>query len=236
MKPLLTVDQLHVRYGNIHAVKGISLSVGTGEIVSLIGSNGAGKTSILRALSGLLPCEGRLELDGHSISKVAPQERVRRGLIHCPEGRGIFSDMTVQENLMLGAYLQRDRKQIAEIEGEVLTLFPRLKERLKQIAGTLSGGEQQMLAISRALLSRPKVLLLDEPSLGLAPIVVQQIFSIIQSLNQKGMTIFLVEQNANVALSLAHRAYVLQTGSIVLSGTGRELLTSPDVQKHYLGL
>ena len=233
---LLTAENLNVRYGAIDAVKGISFSVHPGEIVALIGANGAGKTTSLRAISGLLPFSGTVNFDGESISKTAPHRLVGRGLIHAPEGRGIFLNLTVKENLELGAYLRNDKVQIEKETEHCFGLFPRLKERLHAAAGTLSGGEQQMLAISRAMLSRPKLLMLDEPSLGLAPRIVQQIFSIIRQLNQEmKVTILLVEQNARMALKVCHRAYVLETGKIILQGSGAELLDHPSVKSAYLG-
>lgn len=234
-QPILKVSNLHVSYGAIEAVKGISFEIFTGEIVSLIGANGAGKTTTLRAISGLLPAKGQILLNGESISKVPPHELVTHGLVHSPEGRGIFLNLTVEENLKLGAYRRQDRSELAAETEHCFSLFPRLKERLKASAGTLSGGEQQMLSISRALLSKPKILMLDEPSLGLAPRIVQQIFQIVQQLNTQGMTILLVEQNARMALKVSHRAYVLETGKIRISGEGRALLANPEIQAAYLG-
>lgn len=233
---LLSVENLVVRYGAIDAVKGISFSVNPGEVVALIGANGAGKTTTLRALSALLPFSGNVRFDGESVAKTPAHKLVGRGLVHAPEGRGIFFQLTVKENLELGAYLRNDRAQIAQEMEHCFGLFPRLKERLYQPAGTLSGGEQQMLAISRSLLSKPKLLMLDEPSLGLAPRIVQQIFAIIRKLNQETkVTILLVEQNASMALKVSHRAYVLETGKITLQGTGSELLHHPEVKSAYLG-
>jgi branched-chain amino acid transport system ATP-binding protein len=233
---MLDVKNLRVHYGMVQAVKGVSFQVFAREIVTLIGANGAGKTTILKGLSGLVPTEGRIVFQNQEIQGLSPELRVQRSFIHCPEGRGVFSNMTVLENLELGAYLRSDKAQIASDMDRVLKMFPRLQERLEQMAGTLSGGEQQMLAISRSMMSRPQILLLDEPSLGLAPKVVSQIFEILTQLNSEGMTILLVEQNAHMALSIAHRAYVLETGTIAMTGTGRELLSSSEVQRHYLGM
>lgn len=233
---LLEVKNLEVKYGAVAAVKNVSFSVFEKEVVTLIGGNGAGKTSILKALSLLAPYSGEVSFLGRSLNGIKAERRVAQGLIHCPEGRGIFSSMTVQENLELGAFLRTDKDGIAKDYAFVLKLFPRLGERLKQPAGTLSGGEQQMLAISRAILSRPKILMLDEPSLGLAPKIVSHIFAILKDLNESGMTILLVEQNARMALKLAHRAYVLETGEVVQEGTGQKLLASEDIQRHYLGM
>ncbi len=233
---LLEVSGLKVKYGAIEALKGIGLKVNKGEVVALIGANGAGKTSTLRAVSGMLkPAAGKIQLDGADITGHASHTLVPRGMAHAPEGRGIFPNLTVQENLDLGAYLRRDAAGIAADAEKCFGLFPVLKERRAQMAGTLSGGEQQMLAISRALMSRPKLLLLDEPSLGLAPQVVQTIFRILKEVNQQGVSILLVEQNASLALTLAHWAYVLETGDVVMEGTGAKLLASEDVRKAYLG-
>lgn len=232
---LLSVKDLQVFYGAIHALKGISFEVRQGEIVSLIGSNGAGKTTTLRAISGLAQAQGQILLEGKSLVKIPVHERVRLGLAQSPEGRGVFPNLTVLENLLMGAYSRKD-KGIQKDLDYCYELFPRLKERTQQIAGTLSGGEQQMLAISRALMCKPKLLLLDEPSLGLAPKIVSQIFDIIKKLNADGMTILLVEQNANQALKIAHRAYVLETGNICLAGTGQELLSNDSVRRSYLGI
>jgi branched-chain amino acid transport system ATP-binding protein len=235
-QPSLSVMDLKVSYGAIEAVKGISFDVFPGEIVSLIGANGAGKTTTLRAVSRLLPSTGEILLYGKSIVKSPPHKLIDEGLVHSPEGRGIFLNMTVEENLKLGTFRRKDLKALdAEIK-HCFQMFPRLKERLKASAGTLSGGEQQMLSISRALLSKPKVLILDEPSLGLAPRIVQQIFQIIQNLNKEGMTILLVEQNARMALKVSHRAYVLETGKVRLSGEGKALLANPEIQAAYLGV
>ncbi len=235
MSPILEVTDLKVNYGAIDAVKGISFSINKGEIVSLIGANGAGKTTTLRAISGLVPRKGRVLLDGKSTENIPAHLLVSHGLVHSPEGRGIFLNMTVEENLKLGAFHRKDRKNLASEMDHCFQLFPRLKERFKASAGTLSGGEQQMLSISRAILSKPRILMLDEPSLGLAPRIVQQIFQIIQQLNREGITILLVEQNARMALKISQRAYVLETGRIRLSGEGRALLENPEIQAAYLG-
>ncbi len=233
---LLEVNNIETYYGNIKALKGVSLKVERGEIVTLIGSNGAGKTTTLRTISGLLrPRVGNVTFDGKRIDTVPAEQLVRLGIAHSPEGRRIFSRMTIGENLDMGAFARNDKVEIAKDRERVLTLFPRLKERLTQQGGTLSGGEQQMLAIGRALMSRPKVLLLDEPSMGLSPILVQTIFSIIRDLNSTGSTILLVEQNALLALEVAHRGYVIETGQIVLEDTGANLLKSEQVRKAYLG-
>ena len=231
---MLTVNDIHVYYGPIHAIKGVSFDVQDGEIVALIGANGAGKSTILKTVSGLLhPKTGSIVFGGEDITKTEPHKIVKKGLAHVPEGRRIFLQMTVMENLEMGAFTQ---KGVSEEDLErVFEHFPRLKERRKQIAGTLSGGEQQMLAIGRALMSHPKLLMLDEPSMGLAPILVEQIFQIIEDLNQAGTTILLVEQNAGMALEIADRAYVLETGNITLQGTGEELMRSEEVRKAYLG-
>ena len=234
MSQILKIDDINVFYGSIHAIKGVSLEVNEGEIVTLIGANGAGKTTTLHTVSGLLrPRTGSIQFCGEDITKIPAHKLVERGLAHCPEGRRVFLQMTVQENLDMGAYIRRDDFS-ASLE-EVYELFPRLKERRKQVAGTLSGGEQQMLAMGRALMSKPKLLMLDEPSMGLAPILVEQIFDIVKELNKAGTTILLVEQNARMALSIADRAYVLETGKITLSGTGAELSKSDEVRKAYLG-
>ena len=233
---MLEIQDLHVHFGVIHALKGISLTVNDGEIVTLIGANGAGKTTTLRTISGLKkPTSGKILLDGKDIAHTTPRERVKLGMSQVPEGRRVFADMTVLENLELGAYLRRDRAGIKQDLEMVYDRFHRLADRRKQAAGTLSGGEQQMLAMGRALMSRPKILFLDEPSMGLAPLLVQEIFDIIKSINQTGTTILLVEQNASMALQIANRAYVMETGSIVLSGTGEELSQSDDIKKAYLG-
>ncbi len=235
MEQILKVENINVYYGAIHAIKGVSFHVDEGEIVTLIGANGAGKSTTLQTISGLLRSRtGSIEFCGENISKLPPHKIVEKGLAQVPEGRRIFLQMSVQENLDMGAYTQSGAGVGENIE-RVFEQFPRLKERRRQIAGTLSGGEQQMLAIGRALMSRPKLLMLDEPSMGLAPILVEQIFEIIQSLHKSGTTILLVEQNAQMALSIADRAYVMETGAISLSGTGRELAESDQVKKAYLG-
>jgi len=237
MSVALHLENLDVSYGAIQALKGVDVIVNQGEIVTLIGANGAGKSTLLRAASGLVKAKaGRVQFLGEDITRLSIASIVSRGLIHCPEGRRIFANMTVKENLELGAYLRNDKQGIADDYERALNYFPRLRERLSQSAGTLSGGEQQMLAIGRSLLSRPKLLMLDEPSLGLAPLLVQEIFRIIVTINtESGTSILLVEQNANQALAVAHRAYVLETGTITLSGNGAELKSNPDVQKAYLG-
>ncbi|MFC0299004.1 ABC transporter ATP-binding protein [Geobacillus jurassicus] len=233
---MLKVDQIDVFYGNIHALKGVSLEVNKGEIVTLIGANGAGKTTLLKTISGLLkPKNGDIVYEGASIAGKAAQAIVKQGISHVPEGRRVFANMTVEENLELGAFLRKDKEGIQQDFAKVFQLFPRLEERRKQLAGTLSGGEQQMLAIGRALMARPKLLLLDEPSMGLAPLLVKTIFRIIQEINESGTTILLVEQNAHMALSIAHRAYVLESGRVVLSGTASELQASEQVKQAYLG-
>ena len=232
---LLQVDNIHVYYGSIHAVKGVSFEVNEGEIVTLIGANGAGKSTVLNTISGLLhPRTGTVTFDGKDLKGVAPHKIVEHGLAQCPEGRRIFLQMTVEENLEMGAFTQPN-STVAPGIADVYQRFPRLAERRKQVAGTLSGGEQQMLAMGRALMSKPKLLMLDEPSMGLAPILVEQIFDIIKELHAAGTTILLVEQNAQAALSVADRAYVLETGCISLSGTGAELMASDQVRKAYLG-
>ena len=234
---LLELDNISLAYGRIEALHGISLTVGEGEIVALIGANGAGKSTTMRAVSGLRPVShGAIRFDGQDITKMRADLRVVRGVSQSPEGRGIFPGMSVRENLEMGAYTRRNRAEIDEDLERVFTLFPRMKEREKQSGGTLSGGEQQMLAVGRALMSRPKLLLLDEPSMGLAPMLIQQIFDIVVEINQQGTTILLVEQNAQQALSRAHRAYVLETGRIVKEGTGAELLHDPAVKDAYLGV
>lgn len=232
---LLKVTDLNVSYGGIHAIKGIDFEVHKKEIVSLIGSNGAGKTSTLRALSGLVPSTGCIRFDNLDLTSVPSFKRVSMGLAQSPEGRGVFPDMSVWENLEMGAYTRKDPKGIEADREYCFELFPRLKERIKQLAGTLSGGEQQMLAMCRALMSKPKLLLLDEPSLGLAPLIVGQIFEIIQKLNQEGLTILLVEQNATQALKISHRAYVIETGEVILEGKGLDLLQNDQVRQSYLG-
>ena len=233
---MLELRDLNVHYDMIHAIKGISLTVEKGEIVTLIGANGAGKTTTLRTIAGLKkPTSGSVWLNGQDITETTPRQRVQMGAAMVPEGRHVFSEMTVQENLELGAYLRRDKEGIAQDMEMVCGYFPILKSRRKQTAGTLSGGEQQMLAMARALMSRPEILFLDEPSMGLSPLLVSEIFAIIKTINNGGTTILLVEQNAGMALSVAHRAYVMETGSIVLSGTGAELMESDEIRKAYLG-
>jgi branched-chain amino acid transport system ATP-binding protein len=233
---MLTLSNVHTFYGQIHALKGISLHVEQGEIVTLIGSNGAGKTTTLNTISGLLkPRQGTVTLEGDRLDTLPAHIVTQRGVSQSPEGRRIFGRMTVRENLVMGAFNRSDKAGIAEDMEHVLTLFPRLRERLTQLGGTLSGGEQQMLAIGRAMMSRPRILLLDEPSMGLAPILVDQIFDIIREVNRTGTTILLVEQNAQVALSIATRGYVLETGRIALEGPADELLSSPQVREAYLG-
>ena len=233
---LLSVNDIHVYYGAIHAVKGVSLEVNEGEIVTLIGANGAGKSTVLNTISGLLRAKtGTIEFMGAPINTVAPNKIVQLGLAQCPEGRRVFADLTVLENLKIGAYLRKDKAETEKDLEWVYSLFPRLKERSWQSAGTLSGGEQQMLAVGRALMSKPKLLMLDEPSLGLAPIVVREIFDIIRTVNQQGITVLLNEQNANMALKVADYAYVLETGTLTLSGTGTELLADESVKAAYLG-
>lgn len=235
MGTILKVDNINVYYGAIHAIKGISFEVNEGEIVTLIGANGAGKSTTLQTVSGLLRSRtGSIEFNGENISHVPAHKLVYKGLAQVPEGRRIFLQMSVEENLEMGAFTQKSAGIDADIES-VYEQFPRLRERKKQIAGTLSGGEQQMLAMGRALMSHPKLLMLDEPSMGLAPILVEQIFEIIQNLHKAGTTILLVEQNAQAALSVADRGYVLETGKIVTTGTGAELLSSPAIKKAYLG-
>ena len=235
MSPLLSIQDLEVGYGTIPALHGIDLDIEKGEIVTLIGANGAGKTTTLRTISGLLkPRRGEITFNGQSITGVKPHVITARGISHVPEGRGIFSNLTVQDNLELGAYLRKDKISQAEYD-RVFTLFPVLKDRFKQNAGTLSGGEQQMLAISRALMSRPAVLLLDEPSLGLAPQMVQTIFRVIREINAEGTTILLVEQNAHMALVTAHRGYVMETGRITIHDDTKALLASDRIKKAYLG-
>ncbi len=233
---LLEVQDLHVSYGAITALRGVSLAVGQGEVVALIGANGAGKTSTLRAISGMLkPRSGRIRLVAQEIQGLKSNLLVPKGMAHAPEGRGIFLNLTVMENLELGSYLRRDTAGIKQDLEYVFGLFPRLRERMKQPGATLSGGEQQMLSISRALMSRPKLLLLDEPSLGLAPQVVETIFRILREVNARGVSILLVEQNAHLALNLAHFGYVLETGEVVMQGQGKALLAAPEIRKAYLG-
>ena len=233
---LLEVNNLHVSYGAIRAVRGISFDIDEGEIVTLIGANGAGKSTTLRTISGLLRAqEGGVTFRGQSLNRTPPEKIVRLGISQVPEGRRIFSKLTVRENLEMGAYTRKDAAEIAESLEMVFTRFPRLKERVNQRGGTLSGGEQQMLAMGRGLMSRPTLLLLDEPSMGLAPILVEEIFSIIEQINAQGTSILLVEQNAAMALSVAHRGYVLETGEVALAGDAQELLENPEVQAAYLG-
>ncbi len=233
---MLKVHDLTVHYGVIQAVRGISLEVNEGEIVTLIGANGAGKTTALRTISGLVkPSSGTIEFEGKPIQKVSPQKIVAHGISQVPEGRHVFPGLTVQENLEMGAFLRKDSEEIKKSFSEIYERFPILKERKSQDASTLSGGEQQMLAMGRALMSKPRLLLLDEPSMGLAPIFIKEIFNIIQEIKQQGTTVLLIEQNAKMALSIADRGYVIETGKIVLQGTGTELLASEEVKKAYLG-
>ncbi len=234
--PILEVKDLKVHYGAIEALRGVSLEVSQGQVVALIGANGAGKTTTLRAVSKMLkPSAGAVRFQGEDVTRLPSHALVARGMAHAPEGRGIFLNLTVRENLDLGAYLRTDRAGVAQDAERSFGLFPILAERRNQVAGTLSGGEQQMLAVARALMSRPKLMLLDEPSLGLAPQVVERIFSVLRDVNAAGVALLLVEQNAHKALQLAHRAYVLETGNVVMTGTGKELLASPEVRKAYLG-
>ena len=236
MADMLTLDAVEVSYGAIRALQGISLTIQAGEIVTLIGANGAGKSTTLRAISGLVPAgRGRILFEGMEITSLSADKIVQRGIGHSPEGRRVFANMSVRENLELGAYTRRDRAGIREDFDRALTLFPRLKERIGQNAGTLSGGEQQMLAMGRALMARPKLLLLDEPSLGLAPFLVRDIFNIIRDINAQGTTVLLVEQNAHMALGVAHRGYVLETGHIVMTDEAKALLANDDIKKAYLG-
>lgn len=234
---LLKLEDVVLNYGKIEALHGISLEVAEGEVIALIGANGAGKTSTMRAISGVRGLtSGTITFNGEDVTKLRADQRMRKGLCLTPEGRGVFPGMTVTENLDMGAYTRRDKSAIAEDFDRVFGLFPRLKERRKQVGGTMSGGEQQMLAIGRSLMSRPKLLLLDEPSMGLAPMLIQQIFNIISEIAEQGTTILVVEQNAKQALSRADRAYVLETGKIVKTGTGGELLDDPSVREAYLGV
>lgn len=233
---MLKVENLNVYYGNIHALKGISLDVNEGEIVTLIGANGAGKSTLLKTLSGLLrPKEGTITYLNESIGGKPAQAIVKSGISHVPEGRRVFAEMSVEENIELGAFLRKDKTGIQEDFQKVYDIFPRLQERRKQMAGTLSGGEQQMLAMGRAIMARPKLLLLDEPSMGLAPLMVQTIFQIIEDINKEGTTVLLVEQNAHMALSVASRGYVIETGKMMLSGSAKDLQESEEVKKAYLG-
>ncbi len=236
MRTLLKIEDLHVSYGAVRAIKGISLEVNDGELVSLIGANGAGKTTTLHTISGLVPAEsGSITLDGTDLRKIAPNKIIEIGLAHVPEGRHVFARMTVEENLAMGAYIVRDKAKIKRQLERVYAHFPRLAERSRQLAGTLSGGEQQMLAMGRALMTEPKMLLLDEPSMGLSPILVKEIFSMIKALHSDGITILLVEQNAKMALSISDRAYVLETGLISMSGKAQDLLHDDKVRRAYLG-
>ena len=233
---MLKIEGLHTYYGYIHALKGIDIEVAAGEIVSLIGSNGAGKTTTLGSIAGLVPCaRGKIAFEGKDVTNAPPHQLVRMGISLSPEGREVFPALTVEENLRLGAYTKKDKSRTSASFERVYSLFPRLKERTSQLAGTLSGGEQQMLAIGRALMCEPKLLLLDEPSLGLAPTLVAQIFALIEDINRQGTTILLIEQNANMALSVAGRAYVLETGSITMSGPAKDLAVDPRVKEAYLG-
>lgn len=233
---MLKIRDLDVFYGNIHALKGVALDVYEGEIVTLIGANGAGKTTLLRTISGLIqPLAGTIEYLGQPITGIPVQSIVKAGISHVPEGRRVFGEMSVEENLELGAYLRKNRREIRRNMERIYELFPRLYERRKQQAGTLSGGEQQMLAIGRGLMAKPKLLLLDEPSMGLAPLLVKQIFQIIKDINTAGTTILLVEQNAHMALTVAHRAYVIETGKVVMTGTASELTRSEQIKEAYLG-
>jgi branched-chain amino acid transport system ATP-binding protein len=234
---LLDVKDLNVYYGAIHALQGISFNLNEGEIVSLIGANGAGKSTTLRTISGILrPRGGNIHYEGEDITMIPAEQIVRKGISHVPEGRKIFAPLTVKENLMMGAYTRTDPEEIKRTMERVYASFPRLKERENQLGGTLSGGEQQMLATGRGMMSRPKILLLDEPSMGLSPILVEEIFRIIQEINSQGTTILLVEQNASMALSISHRAYVLETGRIVLEGKAQDVLNDPQVKAVYLGV
>ena len=233
---LLEIDDIHVFYDNIEALKGVSIAVEEHQIVTLIGANGAGKTTTLRAISGLLhPRSGEVRLDGESLGNVPPHEISQMGIVQVPEGRRIFARLTIDENLEMGAFARNDRKAIVEDKERMMALFPRLKERLKQVAGTLSGGEQQMVATARALMARPRVLLMDEPSMGLSPVLVDQVFQTIRAINQQGVTILLVEQNALMALNIADYAYVLESGKVVLVGRGSDLVDDEKVQRAYLG-
>jgi branched-chain amino acid transport system ATP-binding protein len=237
MAPLLEVKEIHSYYGNIHALKGVSLEIEEGEIVTLIGTNGAGKSTTLKSISGTVrPRLGTVTFKGEDLAEYSTHAIVAKGISQVPEGRGVFARLSVMENLELGAYIRTDAKEITEDIERVFDLFPRLKERYKQMAGTLSGGEQQMLAMGRALMARPKVLLLDEPSMGLAPILVEGIFETVQNINQEGTTVLLVEQNALMALEIAHRGYVIQTGEIVLQDDAKALQANEMVQKAYLGI
>jgi branched-chain amino acid transport system ATP-binding protein len=234
--PLLEIDDIHVFYDNIQALKGISLDVEANRIVTLVGGNGAGKSTTLRAISGLLhPRQGSIRYDNKPLAGLGAHDIAAMGLVQVPEGRRIFGRLTVDENLLMGAFTRRDRKAITQDKEQMMTLFPRLRERLRQVAGTLSGGEQQMVATARAMMARPKLLLMDEPSMGLAPMVVEQVFETIQAINAQGVTILLVEQNALMALTIADQGYVLESGKIVLSGAGRDLIDDERVRRAYLG-
>ena len=234
---LLELKVVDAHYGRIQALRKVTMQVDKGEVVALIGSNGAGKTTTLRTISGLMhPTSGSITFDGREITQTGPDKIVAVGICQSPEGRRLFPRMTVRDNLLMGAYIRNDKQEIASDMERIFVLFPRLKERLTQIAGTLSGGEQQMLAMGRALMARPKLLMLDEPSLGLPPILIETIFQIVREINAQGTPVLLVEQNATKALEVAHRGYVLETGSIVQTGTGKELLASEEVQKAYLGM
>jgi branched-chain amino acid transport system ATP-binding protein len=233
---LLEVEDLHVFYGQIHALRGLSLELGKDEIVTLIGANGAGKSTTLKAISGILdPAEGEVRLEGAPLGHVPPHDVVGLGIVQVPEGRRIFGRLTVRENLRMGAFLRNDKDGIKQSEERMLDMFPVLRERILQIAGTLSGGEQQMLAMARGLMSEPRVLLLDEPSMGLAPMLVEQVFEVVQDIRKQGVAVLLVEQNAFMALQIADRGYVMETGEIVLSGSGAELLENEEVRRAYLG-
>jgi len=233
---MLTIKDLNVYYGVIHAIKGVSFEVNQGEVIALLGANGAGKTTILHTITGLVPAKsGTIEFEGKELTKIPAHKIVSLGMAHVPEGRRIFSELTVYENLGMGAYTRKDKKEIADTLEMVYTRFPRLKERKNQIAGTLSGGEQQMLAMGRALMSHPKIILMDEPSMGLSPIFVEEIFDIIREISKSGTTVLLVEQNAKKTLQIADRAYVLETGNVVLSGDAKELMNDPKVKAAYLG-
>ena len=233
---LLEIDDIHVYYDNIEALKGVTIKVEAQQIVTLVGANGAGKTTTLRAISGLLhPRSGDIRLEDESLADIAPHEIAAMGVLQVPEGRRVFARLTIEENLAMGAFARRDREAVAQDKERMLALFPRLRERLKQVAGTLSGGEQQMLATARALMGRPRVLLMDEPSMGLSPVMVEQVFETIRTINEQGVTILLVEQNALMALSTADYAYVMESGQIVLTGRGKALLDDEKVQRAYLG-
>jgi len=233
---MLEVKNLHTHYGNIKALRGVSFHVEEGEILAFIGANGAGKSTLMNTLAGTLkPVEGQILFNGEDVTKMTPKERVEKGIVLCPEGRQIFPKFTVEENLLMGAYTDKDKARVKRNFARALQLFPVLKERQKQLAGTLSGGEQQMLAVARGLMSNPKLMMFDEPSLGLSPILVEQIFALIEEIHKEGTTILLVEQNAMAALDIADRAYVLETGEITMNGTGKELLHNDVVIKSYLG-